>query len=57
MRPDEAAGSVLQPHEGADASDKQGGRLCAHLGSREQMTSCGQQRQKTPNDCFKIYNK
>lgn len=28
--PDEAEGSTLQPHEGADALDKQGGRLIAH---------------------------
>ncbi len=36
--PDEAEGSAMQPHEGADAQDKQGGSLCAHAENTDQVT-------------------
>lgn len=38
--PDEAEGSAMQPHEGADAQDKQGGSLYAHTENIDQVTVC-----------------
>lgn len=38
--PDEAEGSAMQPHEGADAQDKRGGSLYAHPENTGQVTAC-----------------